>query len=485
MDPDVTDPMSTQTQYPSTNATSAVTVASPVLHNYSTVSNHPGIALSTHHHSHLPEPPGYGTSQWYGATNHPPLAPLAMPRMLANPRYLSAPNASGHGRPQGYPTTYGPQYSEPRYLPPSVVPYGGLVPYNYHNVPPNWWPQANSFRDMNLWYAQSRATPTPLSNDLHYTAYEYTPQYRPLNALYGNEEHKHRSQFIPRPTTPLQFQGQPSEWPINTSQRPCETIPPAVATDTNLGRTSSIQSSDHYSPQDDFDCQSEEGGISLQGSVLPTTPIVSLHNDLPLSSLTAEQSGLSLKISGETKSQYKTHFFSQVVSENNFKSVYEKLYPIRSEWSNFGIALGLPPSTINQISKDHKTCEDCFYETLDRLFQSRELTWSKITEALKKPTLQQINLATEIERAVLEMAPPTQAPVNLVGNFSLEELCHLPVDKVWYQLGLWLGVEEQRLIKIKKKDKKLNLLFRAFLDLRYETTDYERLCQRFPDDQKE
>ena len=91
----MTDPMSTQTQYPSTNATSAVTVASPALHNYSTVSNHPGIALSTHHHSHLPEPPGYSTSQWYGATtNHPqpPLAPFGMPH-LSYPRY---PNASGH-----------------------------------------------------------------------------------------------------------------------------------------------------------------------------------------------------------------------------------------------------------------------------------------------------------------------------------------------------------------------------------------------------
>ena len=83
------------------------------------------------------------------------------------------------------------------------------------------------------------------------------------------------------------------------------------------------------------------------------------------------------------------------------------------------------------------------------------------------------------------MDPPTLAPNDLLGNLSLEELCLLPVDKVWYQLGLWLGVEEQRLIKIKKKDKKLNLLFRAFLELPYESTDYKCLCKRFPDDQKE
>ncbi len=72
MSPDATDPMSAQTQYLSTNATSAVTVASPALHNYSTVSNHPYTALSTRHHSHPPEPTGYDTSQWYGATTYHP-----------------------------------------------------------------------------------------------------------------------------------------------------------------------------------------------------------------------------------------------------------------------------------------------------------------------------------------------------------------------------------------------------------------------------
>ena len=142
----MTDPMSTQAQYPSTNETSAVTVASPALHNYSTVSNHPGIALSTHYHSHLPEPPGYSTSQWYGATtNHPPLVPFGMPRMLSYPRY---PNASSYGMPQGYPTAYGSQYPEPRYLPPGVVPptYGGHVPYNASG---DWHTQTDPYPDMN------------------------------------------------------------------------------------------------------------------------------------------------------------------------------------------------------------------------------------------------------------------------------------------------------------------------------------------------
>ncbi len=478
MDPDATDPMSTQTHYPLTNATSAVTVASPARHNYSTVSNHPGIALSTHHHSHLSEPPGYSTSQW-GATNHPrlPLAPFEMPHMFASPRYLSVTIASGHGMTQGYPIPYDPQYSERRYLSPAVVPPTyGRVPHDYHNTLANCHPQINLYPDMNTM--------------------GYLPQHPVVNTLHGNVANVHNP---PTRTTPWQF-------PINASHRhplQRETIPPAVEVYMSLPYN---VSSDFSSPQDNLVSQSEESSI-LSNQVITqenALPIVLLHNDSsainspPAKKLCLtddlEQPGPSSTNStpnatgsDQLDSHDTTQRLSQILSENDFKLVYEKLYPIRSEWSNFGIALDLPPSTIKQISKDNKTCEDCFHESLNRLFKSRQLTWSKIIEALRKPTIEQNNLATEIESAVVAMDPPTQAPVSLVaiGNLSLEELCLLPVDKVWYQLGLWLGVKEQRLKKMKKKDKKLNLLFGAFLELRYETTDYKRLCSKtFPDDQK-
>ena len=37
----------------------------------------------------------------------------------------------------------------------------------------------------------------------------------------------------------------------------------------------------------------------------------------------------------------------------------------------------------------------------------------------------------------------------LSGEPTLEELNSLPVEKVWYQLGLWLGIEEWSLQRIK------------------------------------
>ena len=40
----------------------------------------------------------------------------------------------------------------------------------------------------------------------------------------------------------------------------------------------------------------------------------------------------------------------------------------------------------------------------------------------------------------------------LLAEPTLDELCALPVENVWYQLGLWLGVDERELKNIKQSD---------------------------------
>ncbi len=64
-----------------------------------------------------------------------------MPQMIFDPRYPSVPNDSGHGMPQGYPTTYG---HEPRYLPPSFT--FGHLPYHY--ITTTFTQQTNAFPRM-------------------------------------------------------------------------------------------------------------------------------------------------------------------------------------------------------------------------------------------------------------------------------------------------------------------------------------------------
>ena len=53
---------------------------------------------------------------------------------------------------------------------------------------------------------------------------------------------------------------------------------------------------------------------------------------------------------------------------------------------------------------------------------------------------------------------------------TLEELCALPVEKVWYQLGLWLGVEELELQEIYESDTRCQL---EDTDLQTDDDDYE------------
>ena len=48
------------------------------------------------------------------------------------------------------------------------------------------------------------------------------------------------------------------------------------------------------------------------------------------------------------------------------------------------------------------------------------------------------------EEATLE-----EMKAALSGEPTLEELKYLPVEKVWYQLGLWLEIKEWRLQRIK------------------------------------
>ena len=485
MSPDATDPMSAQTQYLSTNATSAVTVASPALHNYSTVSNHPYTALSTRHHSQPPELTGYDTSQWYGY--HPPLTPFEMPQTSW---YPYVPNASGRCMPQGYPTaSYGPQYPEHRYLPPGVVPPTcGYMSHDYHNAPADWHHQTNPYPTPN----SMTMMPIPYRIVPHNT-YGYSPQHPVVNTLYGNVGNVHNPPHT-RLTALAQFRGQSSDTPINTSHRPPpqrETVPPAAIA-TILPYNSSIRGSNVLRPLEHF-CQSEEDNrANFQENVLPTTP---LYNDslspaakrLRLtdsleqseSAVSGTSSHVTQNISGQIYSQ---QFFRQFpdLSEDSFAFLYERLHSICSKWYNFGLALGLQPATLNQISNDKREkCEDCLRESLLKLVQIRRLTWREIIEALKKPTVNESELATEIESEAIARDPPTQAPNSVLGKLSLEELCFLPVNKVCYQLGLWLGIEERRLIEIKKEDEKRKLLFAAFLELPFVSTAYKHLCLSF------
>ena len=61
------------------------------------------------------------------------------------------------------------------------------------------------------------------------------------------------------------------------------------------------------------------------------------------------------------------------------------------------------------------------------------------------------------------------------GEPTLEELCTLLVEKVWYQLGLWLGVKEKDLCTYKnyQPSDKLEVIPSTFLDLFFDQKHFK------------
>ena len=55
------------------------------------------------------------------------------------------------------------------------------------------------------------------------------------------------------------------------------------------------------------------------------------------------------------------------------------------------------------------------------------------------------------ELFLLELSPVGQIHFTLSGELTLDEIYDLPVEKFWYQLGLWLQIDKRRLCDLKKK----------------------------------
>ena len=169
-----------------------------------------------------------------------------------------------------------------------------------------------------------------------------------------------------------------------------------------------------------------------------------------------------------------------LISAENFDIVYNTLYIVRSKWHEFGLALGLLTDTLDSIAVDenHKT-EGCLRRMLCKRMEMKQLTWDEVVAALRRPTVNRNDLAEKIEKCDLNYLNKAGAVYDLSGEPTLEELCSLPVEKVWYQLGVWLGVEDIFLSqgKLYWPSDKLKSIFTAFLNLPIGTKQYKELVK--------
>ena len=200
----------------------------------------------------------------------------------------------------------------------------------------------------------------------------------------------------------------------------------------------------------------------------------------------APDSGSSVSIlSTEQNVQLRESSLSQLeclptISEQNFNLVYNTLYSVRAKWYEFGLALELLTDTLNSIGYDeHYKTDRCLREVLCKRIEMKQLTWEEVVDALRRPAVSRNDLAEKIEKGDVNFSTKTGVDYDLSGEPTLEELCALPVEKVWYQLGVWLGVEDI-ILSVTKGSRpydKVKWIFSAFLKLPIGTKPYQELVK--------
>ena len=166
------------------------------------------------------------------------------------------------------------------------------------------------------------------------------------------------------------------------------------------------------------------------------------------------------------------------ISTQTFNQVYTILQSngVQTKWYELGLTLGFSAASLNGIRIDEfYQTEGCLRKMLHKRMEIKPLTWEEIVVALRSPTVKRNDLAEKIEKGDLKCSSSKARVDTLSGEPTLEELCALPVEKVWYQLGVWLGVEDiiLRVEKGSRPSDKLKWIFTAFLNLPIGTRQYQ------------
>ncbi len=94
--------------------------------------------------------------------------------------------------------------------------------------------------------------------------------------------------------------------------------------------------------------------------------------------------------------------FVQVLTIDDLQHVYETLHTAHASasphWLNLGLALGLSHFILTNIDTGKYRGDNvsCLREMLVKLLSTQVVTWSLLSDALKKPTVDLINLADSI-----------------------------------------------------------------------------------------
>ena len=119
--------------------------------------------------------------------------------------------------------------------------------------------------------------------------------------------------------------------------------------------------------------------------------------------------------------------FVQALTINDLQHVYEKLHESASpHWFNLGLALGLTHPVLTNINSEHRGNNvSCLREMLAKLLSTQHVTWSLLSDGLKKPTVELINLADSITGNYFHFRAFFYSPVSFLDIIDYHENCKL------------------------------------------------------------
>ena len=84
--------------------------------------------------------------------------------------------------------------------------------------------------------------------------------------------------------------------------------------------------------------------------------------------------------------------------EEDLDTVYEKVFPARTEWNNIGLGLGLSINTLSAIDDECRgNSNKALRKMLEIWFNTKKPTWEKLCNCLRKMTVSRNVLADKIQ----------------------------------------------------------------------------------------
>ena len=135
--------------------------------------------------------------------------------------------------------------------------------------------------------------------------------------------------------------------------------------------------------------------------------------------------------------------FVQALTIDDLQHVYEKLHTAHESasphWFNLGLALGLTYFVLTNINSKHRGDNvSCLREMLAELLSTQDVTWSLLSGALKKPSVNLINLADSITGNYFQCLCIFLISLAACGSF-------LVLDIDYHYLSFFLCIQPQLL----------------------------------------